>query len=185
METIGIAIPSIRPRKELLKRTLESVYTQTHPVEAISIVYDDNHRGAGYTRNRAKNILLSDKAIDYIAFSDDDDELKPYHLEHLLSKMKETNTDLVFPWHTVVGGTDPLAELEFLPWSDATPHAFCINVLMTAEAARSTDFGENLWEDWFFFKELLTKGFKFAHLYEQTFYWHHDSGNTSGRGDRW
>lgn len=183
---IGVAIPSITPRTELLKRALESVYAQTYPVSSIAVAVDHDHMGAGHTRNRAKNMLLADPTISHIAFLDDDDILKPNHIEDILGTLLVTGKDLVFPWCDVLNGTDPLAELEnFTPWNDETPHSFFITTLMTAEAARSTDFGEGYWEDWHFFKELLSKGFQFVHHYARTFYYDHGSNNTSGLGSRW
>lgn len=184
VDKIGYAVPSIPPRADLLKRALDSIASQTYPVSSVAVAYDFDHRGAGYTRNRAKNMILADPEITVLGLLDDDDTLDSNHVKDLLGTMRADGTDLVFSWFRVENGTDPIAELEHLPWNDATPHSFGITVLMTAEAARSTDFIDGAWEDWTLFNELLRKGFRFSHHYDRTWTYNH-SVSVSGRGDRW
>lgn len=183
-DRVGYAIPSIRPRQDRLKRAVQSINDQTFPISNICVAYDDDHRGAGHTRTRAKNMVLADPEISVVGFVDDDDYLMPNHVQDLLGTMRADGTDLVFSWHEVLNGTDPIAELEWIVWNDATPHSFGITVLMSREAAESTDLYEGDWEDWKWFNELLRKGFKFSHHFARTWYWDH-SVSVSGRGDRW
>lgn len=183
-DRVGYAIPSIRPRWSLLNRAIYSIQNQTFPVTNICVAYDDDHRGAGYTRTRAKNMALADPEISVIGLLDDDDQLGSNHVQDLLGTMRYEGTDLVFSWFNVENGTDPIAELENIPWNDAAPHSFGISVLMSREAAESTDFAEQDYEDWAFFNELLRKGFKFSHHYARTWTYNH-TVSLSGRGDRW
>lgn len=186
--TVGIAIPALPIRGALLGRAVRSVLKQTYPVAQISVAIDNDHEGAGPTRNRAKNAL----STELTGLLDDDDELEPFHVQALVDHMRETGADLVFPWYTVIGGTDPLAELEHIEWNDATPHIFPITVLMRTELAQSLDFDPPMdpscgaaGEDFKYWKALLASGAKFAHLYTRSWKWHHDSNNTAGLPSRW
>jgi glycosyltransferase involved in cell wall biosynthesis len=98
-DTITVAIPTIPPRDGYLRRALRSVDAQTLRPDHVSVVVDRDGNGASETRNRAWMRCES----DWVAFLDDDDELLPHHLEHLLDVARETNADMVYPWHRIVG----------------------------------------------------------------------------------
>lgn len=185
--TVGFAIPSIPPRSKLLNRAMSSVGKQTYPVAEVAVALDICKAGAGDTRNRAKAMLRT----EWTCFLDDDDEVKPNHVESLLNHQRETDVDLVFSWYDVIGNTDPLAELEHIPWNDATPHSFGITVLVRTDLAQSIDFVTKAQhptcsgEDWLWFNALLANGAHFSHLYERTWKWHINGQNTSGLATRW
>jgi hypothetical protein len=40
-------------------------------------------------------------------------------------------------------------------------------------------------EDWTMWLDLAASGATFLHVPHRTWRWHHDSGNTSGRPERW
>lgn len=100
MNTIGVAIPSIPPRENYLLRALRSVDAQTLRPDQVEVVVDRNGDGAAGTRNRAWQALTT----DWVAFLDDDDELLPHHLEHLLAVAIDTDADVVYPWHEIRDG---------------------------------------------------------------------------------
>lgn len=181
--SVGIAIPSIPPRKSLLQRAIKSVFAQTHPVEQISIAIDHAKEGAGATRNRAKNSLQT----DYIAFLDDDDVMLPNHIETLLGHIEYHNADVAFSWFQVIGGTDPFPDNRWMEFDPAAPHSFGITALVRTEVAQSLDFeppserydAGN--EDWTWWTTLAKNGAKFVNTPDITWHWYHNSGNTAGR----
>lgn len=185
--SVAVAIPSIPLRGRLLSRAVASVLAQTFPVEQISVAVDHHRQGAGATRNRAKNAVTS----EWTCFLDDDDELLPHHVRHLVDVAIDTGADVVFPWFRVAGGTDPFPGNRGLEWSADTPHIFPITVLGRTEVLQSIDFEDPrpgpgvAGEDWTFWKAIGSAGAKIVHTPEITWIWHHDSGNTSGRPDRW
>ena len=186
--SVGFAVTSIPPLALMLGRAIDSIIKQTHPIDQISVAIDHIHAGAGPTRNRAKNALRT----EWTCFLDDDDTLRAYHVSDLLAHQAETGADLVFPWFDVVGGDDPFPQFEGLPWDPAAPRMFPITVLVRTELAQSIDFKAphelvdgGGGEDWWFWRELDSNGATFSHLPKRTWKWHHNSGNTSGRPDRW
>lgn len=180
---VGLAVPSIPPRKALLQRALTSAFAQTHPFEQYSVVVDFERRGAGHTRNRAKNALTT----TWTAFLDDDDELLPHHVRHLLDTAEDTGADVVYPWFKVIGGTDPFPGHRGLQWSAETPHIFPITTLIRTSLAQSIDFEDPspelgvAGEDWTYWQAIGRAGAKVVHTPEITWQWHHDSANTAGR----
>lgn len=98
MTTIGVAIPSIPPREAYLRRALASVHAQTRQADQIEVEVDRRGYGAPATRNAAWRRLTT----DWVAFLDDDDELHPHHLEHLLDVAIAHEADLVYPWHDII-----------------------------------------------------------------------------------
>lgn len=190
MTTVGLAIPTIPPREELLERAKVSVRAQTRQFDKVSIVCDNAKQGAAVARNLAWKSLGT---VDYVAFLDDDDELEPQHLEMLLDVATETDADLVFPWFTVVGGSDPFPMHFGKEWDPAEPHQTTITVLWRREAlevvggfevvtfdAERDEAGNRVGEDYRAVLDLNDMGGKIVHLPERTWLWHHDSGNTSG-----
>lgn len=128
---------------------------------------------------------------EWLAFLDDDDELLPHHLETLLRAQVETEADVVWPWFTVIGGSDPIKVNRGKQWNSAEPHTFPMTALVRTELAQRCHFPEPLTdvdcsgEDWAFWMQLDALGAKFHHVNEVTWYWHHDSGNTAGLPHRW
>lgn len=193
-DEITVVIPSIPPRAStLLLRALKSVGMQTYPASAISIAIDNLREGAPATRQRA----LDPVQTEWTAFLDDDDEMLPFHLSHLLRHAKETNADFVFSWflvasHGRVFEQDPVFPPgHYLdPWDNDKPRETTITTLVKTDLAKEVGFQrlpdrtENTGEDWGFTLGCLKARAKISHLVEKTWLWHHEE-NTSGLPNRW
>jgi hypothetical protein len=191
---ITVAIPTIPPRYQLLARAIRSVSTQTLPADALSVSWDIEHEGAAATRQRA----LDGVQTGWTAFLDDDDEMLPEHLARLMRHARETDSDYVYSWfETVPAGHDPFPPYHFTnEFNPADPIQTTITILVKTELAKSVRFvpqddegklirGQRWGEDYEFTLGCIRAGGKISHLVERTWLWHHDSGNTSGRPDRW
>lgn len=188
-QDVTVVIPTIPPRRALLHRAISSVLAQTTPVAAISVAVDNNREGAAATRMRALSGIVS----PWVAFLDDDDEFMPEHIEKLITHANETGADFVYSWfETVPAGRDPFP-IWFCtdPWNEKVPRHTTITTLVRTALAKEVGFNrsastpEYANEDWAFILECNRLG-KISHLCnEKTWFWHHDSGNTSGLPDRW
>jgi glycosyltransferase involved in cell wall biosynthesis len=196
---VTVVIPSIPPRTRLLRRAVYSALNQTHPPMGISIALDKYKEGAGPTRQRA----LDSVTTPWVAFLDDDDEFLPLHLERLIQHAEETGCDYAYSWFKVVRPDGVIIENDPVfppghylnPWNDANPRQTTVTTLVRTELAKQVRFippegedtidGQRWGEDWQFTLGCLAAGAKISHLVEKTWLWHHDSGNTSGRPDRW
>lgn len=196
MSGITVVIPSIPPRGQLLARAVASVTAQTMPARAISIAIDTNKAGAPPTRQRALDVVMT----PYVAFLDDDDEFLPSHLEDLYNHMQDTGADVVYSWFKVVApGGRVLEEDPVFPpghylneFDPENPIETTVTTLVRTELAQEIGFhalnrgdNANTGEDFGFILGAIKAGAKIRHLVKKTWLWHHDSGNTSGRADRW
>jgi len=183
MTGITVAIPTIPPRAGLLQRALASVSDQLLLPSAVAIAVDTEHDGAWRTRQRALDMVRT----EWVAFLDDDDEFMPSHLRDLAQHAEETGADYVYSWFVVASGTDPFPETHFTqPWDDANPRQTTMTVMVRTDIAQKVGFQDIFrGEDWRFTLDCLGYGAKISHLVKRTWIWHHDSRNTSGRGDRW
>jgi glycosyltransferase involved in cell wall biosynthesis len=191
---ITLIIPTIPPRKHLLTRALHSVAEQTLKPEQIIIQTDWLREGAAATRNKA----LEKVSTPLVAFMDDDDTLEPDHLARLHAGLAESGADVVYPWYTVVGGTDPRPDREGKPFdADELRRGsyITVNCLVKSYLAKQAGFhvvpGTTL-DDWGFYLRLLDMDAEFHHVAYRTFNWYHwmnaetgRVGNTSGQPDRW
>jgi Glycosyl transferase family 2 len=188
---ITVCVPSIPPRARsgLLARSLASIAAQTLPAGAISVAIDTGKEGAAITRTRA----LAAVRTPIVAFLDDDDAMNPDHLEKLYGFMLTTGADFVFSWFDVIGGLDPFPQHFGKVWDPADPTHTTVVTMVRTELAQSVGFvapehGDGAGgsgEDWSFTLGCLAAGAKIMHLPERTWRWYHNSGNTSGRNDRW
>lgn len=190
---ITVAIPAHPPRvtNGLLQRALASVWAQTLPAGAVSVVVDHNRDGAAITRQHALDAVNT----EWVAFLDSDDQMFPQHLERLHAHALATGSDYVYSWFQVVGGADPFPQHFGQPFNPADPIQTTITTLVRTELAQSVGFlrptegdliGGNVWgEDYQWTLGCARAGAKITHLPERTWAWHHDSSNTSGRPDRW
>lgn len=149
MLTIAIVTPSIPPRAELLDRARHSVDRQ----DAIDcdirhyVAHDHLHEGAWATRNRALRAALADKP-DWVGFLDDDDELCPHHVSHLLQVADREQAAMVWGWFQIVypgrgvqppGVGDPFAHLNDgkgyrgKQYDPAAPHVVPITYMVRAD----------------------------------------------------
>lgn len=105
MTTVAVCIPTIERRAKLLDRALTSVYAQEfdtiNAVDITAFVQTDRDReGAWATRNQAtRRALAAD--VDWVAFLDDDDELLPHHVDHLLGVAHDHHADMVWGWFQI------------------------------------------------------------------------------------
>lgn len=196
---ITVLIPAIPPRGDgvtpLYDRAVRSVRAQTRAADALVSAFDLRHEGAAATRNRA----LESVRTQWVAFLDDDDVLKPGHLELLEQHAVETGADLVYPWFDVVNGFDPFPQYEGRPFDPVTlrtaQNYVPVTVLARTELvvdaggfeprSSSTAPGASPCEEWGLWLKMLSAGAEFSHLPLRTWEWHWHPGNTSGRGDRW
>jgi glycosyltransferase involved in cell wall biosynthesis len=191
---ITVAIATIPPRVGLLQRAVASVLSQTHPAAGLAVAVDYAKQGAPATRQRALDMVDT----QWVAFLDDDDEFMPQHLETLWDAAQAYQADYVYSWfETIPYGCDPFPVGHYVqPWSNAEPRQTTITTLVRTELAKKAGFvefeesgelveGQRIGEDWIFTLKCLALGAKIHHVVAKTWYWHHDSGNTSGRPDRW
>jgi glycosyltransferase involved in cell wall biosynthesis len=196
---VTVAIPSIPPRAQLLRRAVDSVLSQTFSVDGISIAVDNLKQGAGPTRQRA----LDGVTTEWVAFLDDDDEFMPDHIAKLVDHAAATGADYVYSWFKVVDSLGRVREEDPVfppghyldPWNNASPRQTTITTLVKTELAKTVRFvpgpdgktidGQTWGEDWQFTLGCLAVGAKISHLVDKTWLWHHDSRNTSGRPERW
>lgn len=190
--TVGAAIPTIPPRAKLLERALDSVFTQTRPVNDVQVCVDTEKLGAAACRNRAWRGL----STDYVAFLDDDDEWEPTFVERLLDVAVREDAEMVYPGFTVVGGTDPFPGHFGRPWDPQDPRQTTIACLWKREALEAVGGfpepdedvdprGNRVGEDYLAVLALNDLGGKIVHVPERLFRWHHHARNTSGRPSRW
>lgn len=148
---ITVCIPSIPPRRALLRRALDSVIHQTMPAAAVSVAVDLNREGAAKTRQRALDAVQT----RWVAFLDDDDELLPHHLaelftatqdgaQYLWSQFRTAIPNPMFGKQPIVGrpeflyrdGPTPLGAGTFEQWNDEQPAQTTITTLVRTELAR-------------------------------------------------
>lgn len=188
---VTVCIPSIPTRAHLVaQRALPSVSAQTVKPDAIAISIDNERSGAWTNRNKAMAMVQT----KWLAFLDDDDELLPHHLEHLLWLAESTNSDVCYGWFEVIGGNDPFPQHRGRQFDIADPHIFPITALVNADLVKSSgacfegDPGQTgNWgvQDLPFWRTLWDAGAKFMGSETVTWRWHHHVGNTSGLPSRW
>lgn len=203
-KTVAVVIPTIPPRRELLRRALSSVFQQTRLPDQIIVEPDPDKTGAAATRNRANARVVT----DYIAVLDDDDELLPNHIEALMKAAEaDPDADVLYPIpeygegvlrHCVyINGvrTSPWG----LEWTDDHRNSmFSVGsfiphiVLMKTETVRDvggyseTPSPLTPFDDYDLFLRMLRKGKKFVHVPETTWIWRENPlGHTGGFSDRW
>lgn len=212
---ITVVIPSIPPRRAMLRRAIDSVLEQTMPAAALSVVVDSERLGAAVTRQRALDAVTT----RWVAFLDDDDEMRPRHLEALYSAAVEH--DALYLWSrfqtaipTVTGiplehagfvyrdGPAPLGAGTFEQWNPEQPAQTTITTLVDTDLARAVGGftprantpmgsgeigGQRAGEDWDFTLRCVAMAGPrlFRHVPEVTWTWHHHARNTSGLPDRW
>jgi glycosyltransferase involved in cell wall biosynthesis len=191
---VTVVIPHIPVRPNELMRAIRSVVSQTLQPASVIIIVDDWHNGATFTRN----IGLQKVTTEWVAFLDDDDELRPNHLEELRRAAYEQDADVVYAGYDVIGGYDPMDRFgqPFDP-DVLRDHSFIpvTSLVRTALAHKVGGFvkrGDSPYEDWGFYLALLDAGARFYHHPVKTWKWHHWGvgqpglpGNTSGMGNRW
>ena len=190
--TIAVIIPTIPERANLLTRAIASVTAQTLQPDEICIAVARPGEGAPSTRTRALNMATS----EWVAFLDDDDEFEPHHLAACARHAEETGADLVFPYFTVVGGTDPFPHHFGKEWDPDGPHQTTVVTFARREAVLAVGGflgpltgteapdGNRHGEDYEMILRLNAAGYRIEHLAERTWRWWHHAANTSGLPER-
>lgn len=195
MLEISVVIPSIPPRAKMLRRALWSVLSQTLVPFAIIVETDLHHEGSAVTRTRGLNKVTT----EWTAFLDDDDVLLPQHLELLAQTAAETGADVIYPWPTVVGGTDPSPDRFGQPFdAEMMRHRSYIPVTSMVRTKLAQECGGfrcppgSPYDDWGFYLAMLDADATFVHLPVRSWIWNHHGqgsvgvpGNTSGQATRW
>lgn len=188
---ITVVICSVgKPRMELLTRAMRSAQSQTLEPDAIVVSIDTRRQGAAWNRQRGFELVNT----ELVAFLDDDDELKPEHLQRLHDHLELTGADLVYPWFDVIGGTDPFPMHFGKEFDPVSPRLFPITYLARTDKIRAAggwapqgftpETMNRSGEDWALELNLIEIGAKIVHLPERTWFWYHNSGNTSGMAGR-
>lgn len=187
-DTVTAVIPAHPPRMVdgSLRRAIESILNQDHPVDAITIAIDPDGRGAADTRHRA----LMMATTRWVAFCDADDWWHPNHIRTVLGAANDHDADYahswwsgnqVFPEHTHRGRR----------MGNPADHHTTMNVLVRTDLARDIGFqphpdavGEGA-EDWLFTVRCVEAGAKFVSVPDITWHYTADGHNTSGLASRW
>lgn len=186
---ITVCIPSIPPRSGMLRNALDSVLSQTHQPDALSVAIDHHHAGAAITRTHAVRAART----RWVAMLDDDDRMLPMHLDVLRHAAEDTGADFVFPWFHVVGGTDPFPQHFGKTFDPLAPTHTTVTTMVRTELAQEVgyvapedgDGAGGSGEDWNFVLGCIAAGAKIVHVPQRTWIWNHHGANTSGRNDRW
>lgn len=194
IDGITVVIPTIPPREDRLEQALNSVRTQT--LQPIDVIVSVDTEKLGAPRNRDAGLFQV--KTKWTAFLDDDDFFYPTHLEDLFRFAEETDSDMVYPWFDVHGGTDPIPAFEGKPWDNNEPHVIPITTLVRTKVAHDVNGFSGSFrpsdvqptdqqggEDWLFTLKLIAAGYKISHLNKRTWGWNHWGGNTSGRPENW
>lgn len=192
--SVTIVIPTIPQRPAMLTRAVWSVTAQTVRPDVVIVEPDLHRTGAAATRDRA----LAKVDTEFVAFLDDDDELEERHIELLLGELHITGADMVYPWFTVVGGTDPFPQHFGKEWDNENPHQTTVTFLARTEMIRrcggfTGNFvedgqkdpeGHRAGEEYRLVLRMVEQGAKIVHLPYRTWRWHHHKNNTSGQANR-
>lgn len=178
---VSMIVATIPPRVSQLVDLLESVRDQYVKPKRVLIEVDTEHEGSAAMRNRA----LERVDTPWVTFADDDDTLKPTHLEVLTQAQIRSGADVVYSWYDVVGGTDPRPEMFGKPFdADELRRGSFITVasLVRTSLAKQCafEYKEGL-DDWGFYLNLLDLGAIFHHEPIRTYNWLHHDYNTSGK----
>lgn len=190
-ETVTVCIPTIPPRGEMLRVAIGSVLDQSHRVSQISVAVDLDHDGAWATRNRALRASVS----DWTLFLDDDDQLAPWCVEHLLTVAHDEGADVVWGWYEVRGGGDPFPHYRGRQYDPAQPHIVPITYMARTQLLQSCvqSMGGfqpdaiGAWDnqDMPILHCLWDMGAKFRADPRVVWYWNHHGANSSGMPERW
>lgn len=184
---ITVVIPSIPPRRKLLKRALRSVDNQSLPASDVIVEVDKAREGSAVTRQRG----MMKVTTDWLAFLDDDDEFMRDHLKTLAQYTDKA--DIIWSWYKVIGGSEFMLKNKGKPWDPDKPHLFPIVCLVRTDLAQQCSFVEGYppraknasRDDQRFHIQLSNLGARFHAVDKITWKWHHDSKNTSGLPTRW
>lgn len=190
---ITVCVPTIPQRRTKLRKALSSIMAQDYPVSAVSIAVDHWKQGSAVTRNRA----LAAVQTEWTVFLDDDDQLLKTGIRDLLMGQSRSAADVVYGLPRIV---DAQGQIQPRFFEAGGPEVFDPDLLMQksyipvvslvrTSLAQQAGFefsqdGQGSYDDWGFYKNLLSLGAEFYHIPLETFIWNIDGGNTSGKPDR-
>lgn len=200
---ITVVVTTVAPRRAMLREAIRSIADQTLPPDMIVVQDDERREGAPINRERGTNKVTT----GLVAYLDDDDRFLPHHLEVLAAELERTGADLVYPWFTVEGGTDPFPMFFDQPWDNAAPHQIPVTFLARVDAIRAAEgwaagwdpemaedpgtdeYGNRAGEDWMLTLRLVANDAKIVHLPDRSWIWRHwlggaGLGNSSGLPSR-
>lgn len=191
---VTVCIATIPPRAKGLRSALSSVAIQTVQPAAIIVEYDHKRTGAAATKNRALAKVTTEKT----AWLDDDDRMKPEHLEVLTEVAERTGADVVYPWYEIDGNADPRPQFFGQPFDGAmmrkiafVPTTALFDTKLAQKVGgfqvprrKSKLLGE-VYDDYGFWLAMLDAGATFVHVPRRTWIWNVQGQNTSGQPDRW
>lgn len=194
MPEVTVVVPTIPERSKMLRRALWSALTQNLPPAAVIVEADLHREGSAIVRTRG----LNKATTEYTAFLDDDDQLLPEHLQVLALVADEAEADVVYPWPTVVGGTDPRPDRFGVPFDpDELRRGSYIPVTSLVRTSLAQECGGfqyrdgSPYDDHGFYLAMLDAGARFVHVPRRTWVWNHWGygmpgipGNTSGLPSR-
>jgi glycosyltransferase involved in cell wall biosynthesis len=187
---VTVAIPTIPTRKGKLRKAVSSAMAQSYPVSAVSIAVDVIGLGSASTRNRALDAVQT----EWVLFLDDDDQLLPDGLAHLIKGQGDSQADVVYGLPRIVdaqgnirprffeaGGPD-VFDPQLLRQKSYIPVVSLVRTEMAQAAGFKflSDAGGS-YDDWGFYNRLLDYNASFHHILTETFIWNIDGGNTSGK----
>lgn len=183
---IAVVTPAhpARVTNGLLKRAMDSMLAQTLQPAAYALALDTSHRGAGWTRQDALD-MVSPKATPWVTFLDSDDFAYPHHLATHWAMLHDHDADVAYSWFD---GNEPFPMHRGRQWNPAEPHHITMTVTVRTELAKEAGFVQKDgpmhqdWsgEDWQFILKLNEMGAKFIGTGEVTWTYFVHLGNTSG-----
>lgn len=149
---------------------------------------DTQHAGAWATRNQALEMAKT----TWVGFLDDDDELMPHHVHHLLNMAMEHCADMAWGWFEVVGGGgDPFPHYRGRQYDITNPHIVPITyiakreLLMDGPRFQPDEIGAWDNQDQPVIDYMVNAGAKLVASSDSTWLWHHHGANTSGMPRNW
>jgi glycosyltransferase involved in cell wall biosynthesis len=153
---VTVVTPSLPERARMLSEAVESVGRQTRPPVAHLVGVDTQRRGPAMIRNQ----LLAAVETEWVAFLDDDDLLKPDHLELLAGH----DADVVIPYCEFDGPPLPprYCNQPFNRDKLEQHGIFPITVVARTAVIREAGcFGPERYEDWALWNRLADSGARF------------------------
>lgn len=189
---ITVVITTYPDRSVMLQRAIASIMAQTLQPAAIIIANDHDKVGAAANRDRGLALVQT----EWVAFLDDDDEFEPIHLQRLHEHAVATKAHLVYPWFTVIGGSDPFPHLfgqEYTPDTQTTITFLAKTACLVGAGGFTKDWDESVGndpgvdpqgnragEEYRLVRRVFNQGCRIEHLPQRTWRWHHHSSNTMG-----
>lgn len=147
MTGVAVCVPTIPARGDKLRRAVESIHAQDVSDDVhvtIQVALDEDGDGAAVTRNRAWRDAGDD--VEWVAFLDDDDVMRPSHVRLCLKWAEKTGADLVYPWFNIhddhgndISFNDPLS----VPTGGGqrtSPYGVAFNDLLVHELRTQNNF---------------------------------------------